>query len=357
MKVLIDNQVFEGQKFGGISRYFRELQNDNASIEQMPFFKQEPLQRNFYLRLKTRFNPFNKKKAAIGLSRENFYLEQIKNRNFDVFHPTYYDNYFLESIDKPFVLTVHDMIHERFPEYFGSTPDSFNKRRLCDRAEKIIAISETTKIDLIDIFGISESKIQVIYHGTSFDTLEVSKPQLEFKEERYILFTGNRSLYKNFLTFLIAVTPIIKDNKGLRLVCTGPDFNNIEKKWIKELGVAEKVHHYYCTNDNELAYLYKNAECFVFPSLYEGFGFPLLEAFAMNCPVLSSHGGSLKEIALDAAVFFNPKDIKEIRAKLSDILDDCTLKEELVLAGNKRLKDFSWSKCRKETLDVYKQLV
>jgi len=180
---------------------------------------------------------------------------------------------------------------------------------------------------------------------------------LNFKGRPYLLFTGNRSIYKNFLTFLIAVSPILKNNKDLHLVCTGPDFTAIENKWLEEMEIKSKVISYFCQSDGELVHLYKNAACFVFPSLYEGFGFPLLEAFACDCPVVSSPGGSLKEIAGNAAVYFNPKDIQEMRQSINNVLTDEVLRKNLVEAGKQRLKDFSWDKCRKETNLLYSKLV
>ncbi|NEW78261.1 MAG: glycosyltransferase family 4 protein [Gelidibacter sp.] len=358
MKILIDNQVFENQKFGGISRYFSELQVDNDSIKRMELFVHKiPKKKGLYKRVQSKLNRtlFNEKQTV--LNKYDFYNSQIRDLQFDIFHPTYYDNYFLEQLTKPFVITVHDMIHEKYAEYFGNSQDSFNKRKLCNAAAKIIAISNSTKNDLIDVFGIPEEKIDVIYHATNFDSVPAIDPNLNFQDRRYLLYAGNRSIYKNFLTFLIAVSPILKYNKNLHLVCTGPDFTTIENSWIEELGIKSKVNNYFCQSDGELVHLYNNAECFVFPSLYEGFGFPLLEAFACNCPVISSSGGSLKEIAGNAAIYFDPKDIISIRNSIQNVISDGTLKLDLIEAGKIRLKDFSWEKCRKETMDLYAKVI
>jgi glycosyltransferase involved in cell wall biosynthesis len=248
------------------------------------------------------------------------------------------------------------MIHEKYAEYFGNSPDSFNKRKLCNSASKIIAISHSTKKDLIDIFNIPKEKIEVIYLATDYASIISTKPKFDI-DRSYILFTGNRSIYKNFFTFLIAVSPILKNDKDLHLICTGPDFTTIENRWLEEMEIIGKVISYFCKSDGELVHLYKNAECFVFPSLYEGFGFPVLEAFACDCPLVSSPGGSLKEIAGNAAVYFNPKDIREMRKSINNVLSDDVLKKDLVVAGKLRLKDFSWDKCRKETNLLYSKLV
>ena len=360
MKILIDNQVYENQSFGGISRYFNELRCGLEVLEKMEVFKPKtPEKKTFYNRLRKKLKLVSVSAKKTFPNKYEFYEDQLNKLDFDAFHPTYYDNYFLQTIkrlNKPFVLTVHDMIHEKYPEYFAKSPDSINKRRLCEAADRIIAISETTKKDIIDIFGTSADKIKVIYHATNFDSIQVLKPSINFHQNKFLLCTGNRDAYKNFLTFLLAVAPLLKENKKLILICTGPVFNETEKKWINDLELQESVLHYYCANDNELAYLYRNAECFIFPSLYEGFGLPLLEAFACECPVVCSPGGSLREIAAEAAVYFDPKNLKSIRESINKVISDERLREELIISGKKRLEEFSWDKCRKETLEVYAEL-
>ncbi len=357
MKVLIDNQIFEQQKFGGISRYFNMLERDNDSVHKMELFaNQFPKKKNLHQRVQSKLNRtlFNEK--PIVPNKYEFYNSQLRDLEFDIFHPTYYDNYFLNNLKTPFVLTVYDMIHEKYAEYFGNSQDSFNKRKLCNSASKIIAISNSTKKDLIDIFNIPKEKIEVIYLATDYASITSIKPKFDI-DRSYILFTGNRSIYKNFLTFLIAVAPILKNNKDLHLICTGPDFTTIENRWLEEMEIKAKVICYFCQSDGELVHLYKNAECFVFPSLYEGFGFPLLEAFACDCPVVSSPGGSLKEIAGNAALYFDPKDIREMRQSINNVLSDEVLKKDLVESGKQQLKDFSWDKFREETNLLYSKLV
>lgn len=361
MKVLIDNQIFEQQKFGGISRYFTMLESGNDIIQRMESFIQDNSSNNqIHKRIQRKLGRviFNHPQIQNESNqRADFYISQLENLQYDIFHPTYFDNYFLGHIKKPFVLTVYDMIHEKYAEYFENNVDSINKRRLCEKADKIIAISNSTKKDLIDIFEVPKEKIEVIYLATDYDSIGATKPIFDFQGMRYLLFTGNRYIYKNFFTFLIAVSPILKQYKDLQLICTGPNFNALEKRWIEDLGINDKVKSCFCENDSELVYLYQHAECFIFPSLYEGFGFPLLEAFACNCPIISSNGGSLPEIADNAAVYFNPKDIREMRQSILNVISDLSLKKELVEAGKLRLKDFSWDKCRIETNLLYSKVV
>ena len=181
-KILIDNQVFENQKFGGISRYFNELQVDNDTIQKMELFVHKiPKKKSLYKRVQSKLNRtlFNEKQTVPN--KYDFYNSQIKDLQFDIFHPTYYDDYFLEQLTKPFVLTVHDMIHEKYAEYFGNSQDSCNKRKLCNAAAKIIAISNSTKNDLIDILEYRKKKLRLFTTQQILIRYQLSTQILIFK--------------------------------------------------------------------------------------------------------------------------------------------------------------------------------
>jgi glycosyltransferase involved in cell wall biosynthesis len=273
---------------------------------------------------------------------------------FDIFHPTYYDPYFLELIEKPYVLTVYDMIHEIYSEYFSPSDTVIkNKRILCEKADKIIAISQSTKNDLIDIFKLPEDKIYAIPLASNFNDVIPQKPSGTEALSDYILFVGLRSAYKNFYFSVIALSEILKNDKKLSLVCTGHEFSNEEINFFKNLKIENQVKHIYLQNDNELAWVYQHARLFIFPSLYEGFGLPLLEAFAKNCPVICSTSGSLPEVGGDAVIYFQPKNINEIQEAAHKAIYDNEVREELISKGQKQLSKFSWDKCRSQTIDVY----
>lgn len=367
MKILFDHQIYINQKFGGISRYFNELakmQNATLVVEQInPALFEMPkvvVKMDFV----SRGIRFAKRKVGLGpVVTQNAVFPKkaediLRAGDFDILHPTYYDTYFLEYTDKPFVLTVYDMIHEIYKEYFNvSDITSYNKKLLCDRASHIIAISEKTKQDLIDIFGIAEDKITVILLASDFKLVSSSKPDSLQGLKKYILFIGNRAAYKNFYYPVIALADILKADSDIQLVCTGPAFSSDEINFFSALGIREQVFHIYLENDNELAWVYKNAHVFIFPSLYEGFGFPLLEAFATNCPVISSDGGSLPEVGGDAVLYFNPKDITEIREAALKAIYDEDIRVRLVENGKLRLQEFNWQKCRAQTVEVYKKVL
>lgn len=349
MKVLYDEQIFSSQKIGGISRYFYELikRNEEAIF---PIIYSD----NFYL--KKTFNLKFGKKIKHFLKKINQFKVKkfLIKGNYDIFHPTYYNNYFLKYLKTPFIITVHDMIHEIYADsYFRNDTDiSKLKRELCEKADGIIAISEHTKRDLIKIFNINSNKIKVIYHGSNLkkETKKIDLPK------RYILFTGSRSLYKNFDLFIEAVSNLLQKDKKLYLVCTGKEFDKNEKNKLKKLNIDDKVYQI-LANDNEMYTIYHNAECFVFPSLYEGFGIPILEAWESECPIALSNTSCFPEITSDAGEYFNPQDKESIKKAVENIIYNPKRKRELVEKGKERLKNFSWDKTYQETLDFYKEIL
>jgi len=248
---------------------------------------------------------------------------------------------------------VHDMIHERFPHYFMNDKAIFEyKKQSIMGADKIIAISESTKRDLLHFYPeVSEDKIKVIYLGSS------SQP---FKKANstygsYILFTGKRDKYKNFHSFAEAVAPLLIQY-NLNLVCTGKSFTQEEIGFFDSLEIGNRVYSKF-VDDVELASLYSNAILFAFPSLYEGFGIPVLEAFTNHCPLVLSDTSSLPEIAGDAGVYFDPNSVSDMRKKLDAVIGSQSLRNELVLKGEGRLKLFNWKKCAESTAEVYNSLI
>jgi glycosyltransferase involved in cell wall biosynthesis len=366
MKVLYDHQIFTTQKYGGISRYFYELINvfdDGKEIQTKTPLR---VSNNHYISDESlikhaNFFPHKEFRGKYRLMMEwnkIATLREIKKQNFDVFHPTYYDPYFLKYIgQKPFVLTVYDMIHEKFHNLFPQKDrTSHHKKLLVEKASRIIAISHSTKKDLIEIFGTDESKIDVVYLGNSMfpksnSTLVLKLPQ------KYILFVGSRNGYKNFDRFLRGVASLLLSDKELYVLCAGSGaFKAFELKQMEDLNIASQFIQY-DVNDDTLASLYQNAQLFVFPSLYEGFGIPVLESFACDCPLVCSNTSSLPEIAGEGAYYFDPYSETSIQSAIFKVLNDKTLREQLVLNGRARLKKFSWKETAMQTQNIYENLL
>jgi glycosyltransferase involved in cell wall biosynthesis len=373
MKILYDHEIFTRQDYGGISRYFSELM-DKFSIDKNMFVK-FPIffSNNQYLRGKDFVAPVNFlshqnswiKKRGIKLLNyinEKKIVTALKIQDFDIFHPTYYTPYYhLDVVTKPMVITIHDMIHEFFPGMFsGSNAVLENKKTLAEKASKIIAVSETTKKDILDFYGINEDKISVVHHGPSFraDPNFYSRPPKIDLPGKYLLYVGKRKSYKNFPFFLKSVGPLLKDSNGLHVVCAGGgNFDENELIQFKELGIERKIIHFSFQNDSVLMEIYRNALAFVFPSLYEGFGIPILEAFFCECPVILSDIPAFREVAGEAGIYFSPTNEESLRWSIQRLKENerliCQLKEK----GIAQLKNFSWEKTAAETKSVYRKVL
>jgi glycosyltransferase involved in cell wall biosynthesis len=370
MKILIDPKIFNDQIFGGISRsyveIYRELTHihgvtvhcplyytDNIYFRESVFFDNS-FQNRFSILIKFGkfIRPFLPRKLRIRNLRETSNL--LKAKTYDLFVPTYYDTYFLEHIgETPFVLTVYDMIHELFPDYFLDDDETVpNKKLLITKATKVIAISKSTKDDIIRIYPeIDASKIKIVHlaHSISAGNEKTELP------DRYVLFVGNRSIYKNFDFFLKALAPLLINDDGLMLVCAGGNpFTEEEIKQIELLNLSGKLIQKNF-KDNELANFYVNALFFVFPSKYEGFGIPVLEAMACGCPVILANHSSFIEVAGDAAAFFELEDALGLTLIMEKFLNDPNTRDEFRIKGLERSVKFSWKKTTKETFEVYKE--
>lgn len=369
MRIFFDHQIFMLQRFGGISRYFYELMNQlNGFPENQLMF---PLlySNNHYIRKASFFNssiaipevgfPF-KHNIIKYYNKKNILknCQTLENQKFDVFHPTYYDPYFLKYIKNiPFVLTVHDMIQEIYPDNFVLNDEiSRNKKLLAQKASRIIAVSQNTKNDIIKYLRIPESKIDVVCLGNSLKLNLVR--DIKKLPKRYILFVGNRIKYKNFNFFLQSITPILQRDKELFLIAAGGNkFSKEELQLFANLDVKSQIVHYKITDDTILCTLYNKARAFVFPSLYEGFGIPILEAFACKCPAVISCSGSLKEVGGDAAEYFDPKSSDSIVAAIAKVIYNDALRLDMINKGSHRLTQFSWEKMADKVLEIYKKVV
>lgn len=368
MKILYDHQIFTQQHFGGISRYFYELIQRFDGVENSCNVGTLYSENAYYnKKANPKLNRFLPQRHFRGKGRITSCLNEVKSLNdlkkghFNVFHPTYYNDYFFKNIkDKPFVVTFYDMIHEKFSDQFENLLKSDNrildkKKKLLEKSKKIIAISETTKNDIIEIFDVDSSKIDVVYLGNSLLNFEIGNSRLI--NEDYILFVGNREIYKNFKFFVSSIAHLLIEN-NLKLVCAGGgEFSLEELALIKSLNIENHILLKKIFNDDVLSNYYAHALFFVFPSLYEGFGIPVLESFACSCPALLSTGGSLPEVGGDAAIYFDPLDANSLVNATVELINNEALRENLKQNGKKRLNEFSWDKTFLETLNVYKSVV
>lgn len=362
MKILYDHQIFSKQKYGGISKYFCEIMknivpenefnlslvfSDNQYLkEDYPFFKKTILPIP-----EKQFKGKSFLKRKIYILNKLYSKSAVSSNKFDLFHPTFFDDYFLYSLKKPYILTVHDLTMFKFKDLFFWRGENLHQiEKVIKNASRIISISHNTKNDLIEMLHIPPGKIDVIHHG-------FNKPSVDNTVNRfgkYILFVGSRERYKNFTTFIRAICVLLNKERDLKLVCVGPPFNKEELAELRKLKIIEYT-VILTVDEKTLNSLYANALIFVYPSLYEGFGMPILEAFANNCPVCLSNTSCFPEIAGKAGIYFDPYNSESILEAVTKVLFDNNLKTQMVKAGNERLVDFSWKKAAKETIASYKK--
>lgn len=361
IKVLFDYQVFHSQRFGGISKYFAKLVSNMGSVSSgisiiysMNLYLRDLKMNGVKATPKMIFKIFEGIFRIVNLKRS---VKDISNGDYDILHTTNLNPYILGHLgNKPFVMTIHDMTVEKFPHYYKNHPELIaNKKLLADKAARIIAISECTKRDIMEIYGIDDSKIDVIYHGIENVGLVSGRPSK--LPDNYILYVGVRSLYKNFPNTLKAFALLAVDRPDLHLVLTGKPLSQSEKADIKAMGLSDRVVVFSDISDTTLYQLYRNARLFVYPSLYEGFGIPILEAFSQRCPVVLSDASCFPEVANDGAVYFDPNSVESMRSAMERVLDDSDLRNRIVEIGFERMKQFTWEKTAELTERTYRKVL
>ncbi len=359
MDILYDHQIFSGQKYGGISRYFYELIKRVSVTEKVDLYQGFHINKYGLDNIENIGRIFSHSKIELPkTSRMYEWINTAGLKYFarkskaEIYHPTYYNDYCIA--DKKLVITVYDMIHELFPDYFvKNDATAINKRVILKKADRIIAISEATKADLIRILDLPPEKIDVVYLANS---LRVEVDGNRVFEEPYCLYVGNRGEYKNFLPMLEAFAAS-KYAKDLKIVAFGGGaFTSEEVSVIKQLNLTGCVKQI-SGDDKLLANLYKYAEVFVYPSQYEGFGLPPLEAMYYSTPVMCSNTSSIPEVVLDAALQFDPNNKESMTEAFNMILSDGELRKDLAIKGKNRERDFSWDRCANETIETYKKVM
>lgn len=369
MHVLYDYQIFALQEMGGISRYFVELGRrlpdyaDPDSADTIKTTVLAPVHINAYLATSPVHTIGRKVTSFPGKHHILPAVNRIAGRGFlkknppDIFHETYYSN-FSQPVRAPRLLTVYDMIHERFPEQFHGVDLQIPalKKQAVARADHVIAISKSTRDDLIEYLRVAPDKITVIPLAPSFDTVE-QRADFELMDRPYLLYVGLREGVKNFQRFITAFgrSQILRSEFDVFCV-GGGGFTADEQRFFNELGVRERIRHRQA-DDSLLAALYAHAALFVYPSLYEGFGLPLLEAMHCGCPVACSTAGSMPEIAGDAALYFDPLNVEELGAVMESVVQSQEVTDSLRELGYEREKMFSWDFCVARTAALYRSLV
>jgi glycosyltransferase involved in cell wall biosynthesis len=361
MRILYDGEIYKFQKVGGINRYFdniiSRLPEDFQPVLTTVRVRGDHQLSHPNLRLlsckKSRFE-----RVRIERLLDSYYFRLIEAVNsFDVFHPTYYSLLTRRNLKKrtyPIVLTVYDMIHEIYGDlidYGGQIAEQ--KRQAILAADVILCISESTKNDLLERYRLPEKRVQVTHLATEFN-LNFIDGDAPIPLRPFYLFVGVRHGYKNFDGLLFALSRTISKYPEIILCVVGAPFNRIEQTKISEMRLEKNIEHFGLVSDAHLAKLYRSCVAFVYPSFYEGFGLPPLEAMACRAPVIASNASSIPEVVGGAGLLFNPNSIQDLTDRLLFLIENPSEREILIAKGLEQAEKFSWDKTAAQTVEAYK---
>jgi glycosyltransferase involved in cell wall biosynthesis len=353
MRVHYDDQIVRHQSRGGVSRYFVELvrrfRDDRSlsvtvDVDWRGSGNEHAIEAGFGRR-RTRWERW--------LERLSDHLPSRSSPRPDVYHPTWYHPEHLPAEPgPPMVVTVVDMIPELHPELFRNRNQHLAKEDFVRRAAAITCISESTRRDLVQVFGPLDAIVEVVHLGVGGEFRRGLTPARPVPGE-YLLFLGNRGAYKDFATALEAFAGVRTAYPDVSLVAAGGGpFTAEELADIRRRGLDGAVHRIDVA-DGELPAVLGAARVFLFPSRYEGFGLPTLEAMACGTPVVLADSSSLPEVGGDAALYFAPGDPSALGAQVLRILGDTELAEAMVARGLERAAGFTWRRTAERTRDVY----
>lgn len=278
----------------------------------------------------------------------------------DIVHETYYSRASCAPRNTCKVLTVYDMIHEKFPQWGSRWDQSASLKRVAvDRADHVICISESTRKDLLDLYDVDPQKVSVVHLGAENPPDGMDKGMISGGATRpYLLYVGARPGHKNFTGFLQAFASSCRLRADFDVVAFGGGgFTPDELQELARLGLDSNQVRQVSGGDELLSQLYVCASAFVYPSLYEGFGLPPLEAMGHRCPVVSSNTSSMPEVIGDAGEYFDPASGHDMAEAIERVVYSPSRIEELVSKGLERQANFTWERCAGQTLEIYHQLV
>lgn len=358
MRVALDEQIFAIQPYGGISRMFAEIAQQFAAgvvpdVELLPLHA--PIVNRYVLDdpgLQSHLHAQQARNEWVALAR---YFSRLRVKTTaDIVHNTFYLPHGLTPIgNAKRIVTVHDMIPELMPHTRRRLDWLTLKRRYVDAADHVICVSEATKQDLIKVYGLTRAPISVVHHGVD-PRFHPDVAKADFLPARYVLYVGHRKQYKDADVLFRAFARVARRDGDLQLLLVGGDgLSDREVERLVELGIRDRVSQRYLS-DELMASAYVHAEVFVFPSHFEGFGLPALEAMACGTPVILARATSLPEVGGEAAAYFEPGDDEDLAGNISDLLGDAATRDDLRARGLQRAAQFTWRKAAERTAEVYR---
>jgi len=373
MRIGIDARFYGGEQSKGLGRYTQKLIEGLAAIDQVNdyvIFLQAEEFRKWDIK-NLRFKPVLAPYRWYSIKEQLFMPALIYRHKVDLMHFPHFNLPLLYY--GRFVVTIHDLVISHFPTQRATTlaPWLYTIKQLAyklvirqaaQRAEKIITISQYSKKDIIDYFKISSDKIIITYEGAGGETAASARPEILSRYQikpPYLLYVGNAYPHKN-LEVLLKVAQKLKSEKQLnwQMVFVGKEdyfYTRLKQRaWL--LDVQDKICFTGFIPDRHLTDIYAGALAYIFPSKYEGFGLPPLEAMAHGVPVLAARASCLPEILESAALYFDPDDVYGIIKQLILLNSDPAVREKIINAGKKQIKKYSWLKMAQETYQIYLQV-
>lgn len=353
--ILLDNIVFELQRAGGVSLLWSEILKACFREIDLSFKIIDSGDSSKNIFYPSEINQMDNLTERLPLLLRRYI--DVSFCDVDVFHSSYFRIHSNPKVKN--IVTVHDFVYEKFDNGIRKQLHCFQKLRSLNRADVIISVSENTKNDMLYFYpDLAKKDIRVIHNGISddFKKLTLGSHISNCNQPPYILFVGGRYSHKNFVAALKMLNFNICKSIDLKLKVVGSAFNDTELKLMYDLGVYHQVEYMGSVNNQTLNKLYNEAFAFVYPSFYEGFGIPPLEAMASGCPVICSNSSSIPEVVGSAGLLFDPYIIESSECYFKSLLDK-SFRQSVVDNGLLHSKHFSWNKTSDQTVDLYKELV
>ena len=350
--IYLDNIIFSLQKSGGISVVWYELLNRYI---QKPLIDYQCIEYSEYLNIFRRkiILPFDKVRILSSrfLFLKRYFDVSINCSNKFIFHSSYYR--LCNSKNAINITTVHDFTYEYFFSGIKKYLHSWQKRRAIMHSDYVICISENTKKDLLKFCPkVDPSKLYVIYNGVSDDyhpILNKAEIQFDIPDSSYVLFVGNRVSYKNFN---LVINSLI--GTPYSLVIVGKSLSKSENDFVYSKLSSDRVFVYSNINNEQLNILYNHAFCLLYPSSYEGFGIPVLEAQKAGCPVIAYNASSIPEIIGDKTLLLNNLCVEEIH-DMFHLLENKEMRKRIIDFGLKNAKKYTWDNMYNQVINLYKK--